>query len=123
VAVDEVRQRFPEHAIDAVGDGQGGSYIVIHGVDIGDHYVQAESWLGFHISFQYPAADVYPHYVRPDLMRRDSQPLPAGLAATTWVHGNQPVIQVSRRSNRWDPARDTASLKALRVIDWLRTTT
>ena len=31
-----------------------------------------------------------------------------------------PAIQISRRSNRWNPDRDTAALKLARVLDWIR---
>lgn len=119
-AIDEVRRVFADHEVDVSGDDQGGAYVVVHGLDIGDRYAQGESWLGFHISNLYPAADVYPHYVRPDMSCRDGQALGTGFAATVWTFRNQPVTQLSRRSNRWDPRRDSAAMKALKVLHWLR---
>ena len=92
-------------------------------VDTGDTYAQPSTWLGFHISYLHPAADVYPHYVRPDLSRVDGEPLGPGFSPTTWAFETMPAIQVSRRSNRWDPRRDTPALKALKVLAWLRSPT
>jgi hypothetical protein len=31
---------------------------------------------------------------------------------------DRPAAQVSRRSNRWNPALDTATLKLMRVLRW-----
>lgn len=62
---------------------------------------------------------MYPHFIRPDLVRRDGGPVLAeGMQATTWE--GQPVIQLSRRSSRWRPATDTAAKKALKVLQWLQ---
>jgi hypothetical protein len=119
-AIEEVREIFAGHLVDVRPDGQGGAYVVVHKLRLGEVYSQAESWLGFHITYLYPAADVYPHYVRPDLTRRDGQPLGPGFAQATWAYVGGAVIQISRRSNRRDANHDTAALKAIRVVDWLR---
>ena len=31
------------------------------------------------------------------------------------------ATMVSRKSNRWNPAQDTAALKLAKVLDWIRT--
>ena len=119
-AVEELRRTFWDRAVDATADGEGGVFVTIRDLEIGDIYVQASTWLGFHVSYLHPATDVYPHYVRPDLTRRDGRPLGPCLSATTWIFENTPALQVSRRSTRWDPRRDTPALKALKVLAWLR---
>jgi hypothetical protein len=119
-AIEEVRRSFPDSVVDSAADSAGGAYVVIREVELGVLYLQSQSWLGFHVSYVYPAADVYPHYVRPDLARSDGQPLPAGFAAGNWTYGDQSVVQISRRSSRWDPNRDSAALKAVKVLSWLR---
>jgi len=119
IAVNELRAAFAGHRVETQADGQGGAFVVIDGLPLGDLYVQDESWMGFHITYLYPAADVYPHYVRPDLTRRDGQPLGPGFSATTWPHVG-PAMQLSRRSNRRDVAYDSATFKAHRVLDWIR---
>jgi hypothetical protein len=120
LAVAELGRAFCECSVDTSPDGQGGVFIVLRDVETSELYVQPTTWLGFHISYLYPSADVYPHYVRPDLKRRDGGAHGPGLSPTIWAFENTPSLQVSRRSNRWDPQRDTAALKALKVLAWLR---
>ncbi len=118
-AIDEVRRTFPDAAVEMTADGAGGAFVVVRDVPLPELYVQDSTWLGFHVTYLHPATDVYPHYVRSDLARSDSRPLGPGFAQTTWVHGQQAVMQLSRKSNRWDPRRDTPALKALKVLAWL----
>ena len=42
---------------------------------LGAPYEQVDTWVGFHITQGCPYADVYPHFVRPDLSRVDNKPL------------------------------------------------
>ena len=73
----------------------------------------------FAISFLYPCADIYPLFVHPGLVRTDGQPHGEGISLASF-HG-EPALQVSRRSNRLNPEIDTAALKVIKVIKWLRT--
>lgn len=116
-AIDELRATFPEAAVTVREDEQGGAYVTVEPVDPGPLYVQDETWIAFHVTFQYPYADVYPHFVRPDLVRNDGQPLGAGMGMGAF--DGRPAIQLSRRSNRLDPASDTAAMKLLKVLRWL----
>lgn len=118
-AIAQARQALAGHTIDVVEDGQGGVRVTVHDLPLGDQYVPGASWVGFAIGFQYPASDVYPHFVRGDLSRADGRPL--GEALTTghmWNGG--PAIQVSRRSPRWDRDTDTAVMKLAKVLEWIR---
>ncbi len=99
-------------------DGEGGAYVIVENVQLGAAYAQDTTWVGFRITFQYPYADVYPHYVRGDLTRRDGQPLGEAMSPTTFE--DRPTVQISRRSNNLDPRRDTAALKLQKVLMWLR---
>jgi hypothetical protein len=99
-------------------DGEGGAYVIAEAVDPGGIYVQDQTWVGFRITFQYPYTDVYPHYVRGDLARKDGQPLGEAMAPTTFEERS--AIQISRRSNHLDPRRDTAALKLQKILMWLR---
>jgi hypothetical protein len=116
-AIEEVKALFPGHVVDVQEDGEGGAYVTVEGVDPGPVYLQRQTWIGFRIGFQYPYCDVYPHYVRGDLTRLDGRPLGEGTSLTTFL--NRSAVQLSRRSNRWDPATDTAALKLLKVLKWL----
>jgi hypothetical protein len=117
-AIDELRSEFGADAVDVRADAEGGAYVIISGVQLGPPYEQAESWVGFRLAYNYPYADVYPHYVRGDLSRIYGAALGVGMAATTFE--DRPAIQLSRRSTRRDPLRETARIKLAKVLDWLR---
>jgi hypothetical protein len=116
-AIDELRETFPGVAVSVEEDSDGGAYVTLESVPLGEPYAQVDTWVGFHISFQYPASDVYPHFVRGDLSRGDGGPL--GVGMSNIQYRGQNAIQVSRRSNKLDPAFQTAAHKLLKVLAWL----
>jgi hypothetical protein len=118
-ALEQLRATFPESEITVRDDGEGGAYVVVETLDLGPPYGQEQTWLGARITFQYPYADVYPHYVRGDLSRVDGQPLGEAMSPTTFEE--RPAIQVSRASRHLDPTRDTAAMKFQKVLAWIRT--
>jgi hypothetical protein len=119
-AVQEIRDAFPSCRLDPVEDGQGGAFVTIQDVPIEDEiYQQSTSWFGFHITHTYPYADVYPHFVRHDLSRRDGKALGEGTSIGSYQ--GTPAVQISRRTNRLDPASHTALLKLCKVLRWLTT--
>lgn len=119
-AIDQIRKAFPESQVSVREDGQGGAYVIVDPVHLGERYEPRETWIGFRLTFQYPYADVYPHYIRGDLRRVDQRPLVGdGLQASQSFEG-RPAHQVSRRSNRLNPQTDTALLKLEKVVAWLR---
>jgi hypothetical protein len=64
---------------------------------------------------------VYPHYLRPDLALANGQAFTPPLHPGQQLPGfAEPALMVSRASHRWDPVRDTAALKLVRVLEWLR---
>lgn len=118
-AIEELRCHFPESDVTARDTGDGGAVVTIDRVDVGDGYTPMETWVGFCISFQYPHADIYPLFVRADLTRVDGGSHGEGISLQTFE--GQPALQLSRRSNRLNPQTDTAALKVIKVIEWLRT--
>jgi hypothetical protein len=118
-AVEEVRETFADATVTFDSDGNGGAWVVIDSVPLGPVYVQNSSWIAFQITFPYPEADVYPHFLRPDLRRTDGAALGAGFSLARWGLSGDPGMQLSRRSNRLNPAVDTAATKALKVLKWL----
>lgn len=119
-AIQELRESYPENDLTFAEDGHGGAQVTMHGFATGGALSPATTWVGFAITFQYPATDVYPHFVRDDLTRSDGRPLEGdGMSKAAW-NGN-PAIQLSRRSNRWRQGQDTAAIKLSKVLDWLRT--
>jgi hypothetical protein len=118
-AIGELRATFHDCEIEVEADPAGGACVEVRGIPLGAPYSQADTWIGFHITFQYPYADVYPLFARPDLSRLDGRALGEGLGQAHFR--NRPAIQISRRSNKLNPATDTATLKLLKVLQWLRT--
>jgi hypothetical protein len=121
-AVAELREAFPDATITAVPDPQGGAAVTVDPVALGEQYVPQQSWIKFQITFQYPMSDVYPHFVLPELKRADGATLGEGISLGTFSLNGQPeqAMQLSRRSNKLNPATDTAALKLEKVLAWLR---
>jgi hypothetical protein len=118
-AVGEIRKTFDGHRVDVEDETQGGAYVTVHGQSIGAAFAPASSWVGFLITFQHPRADVYPHFIDGDVRRADGGKLPDGMTTGHNWRGKN-AIQVSRRSNRWNAATDTAAVKLIKVLEWLR---
>jgi hypothetical protein len=122
-AIDEVRSSFPGRQIDIESDGQGGAFVRLHEVDLGPTYQPQKTWIGFQITFQYPFADVYPHFIRPDIRRADGKPFGEAIHPDKTFprpSGSENAILISRASRHRDPATDTAVVKLAKVLDWIR---
>ena len=117
-AVEELQVCFADAEVVACGTEDGGATVRIDSVDLGPAYIPRETWIAFAISFQYPHADVYPLFVRPDLVRADGEAHGEGIARGSFR--GEPALQLSRRSNRLNAEVDTAALKVAKVIQWFR---
>jgi hypothetical protein len=117
-AITELREAFSDHAVEVAPDPQGGAYVVVQDLPLGPQYRPERSWVGFAIGFQYPHADVYPHYTDSTLSRVDGAPLGEGMQQPIQWHDRM-TTQISRRSTNWNAAEDTATLKLRKVLDWL----
>ena len=117
-AIKELQRCFNEASVVANADAHGGAVIAIDSVDLGPGYIPQQTWLKFAIGFQYPHADVYPLFIRPDLARADGRPHGEGITSASFE--GEPALQVSRRSNRLNPSIDTVALKVTKVIQWLK---
>ena len=118
-AIDEIKTAYPPVPVTVREDGDGGAYVILEKVDVGQIYRGGVSWIGFRITFTYrdPVADIYPHYVRGDLARADGRPLGDAMSSTTFE--GRPAIQISRRSNHINPRTETALIKLQKVLTWL----
>ncbi len=119
-AIDEIRKAFPDIEVNVREDGEGGVYVVLETIELGEAFRPAATWVGFRITFQYPYADCYPHYVRGDLTRTSGVLLAGGGIQPGQAFENRPAIQLSRRSTRLNPQTDTALLKLEKVLLWFR---
>jgi hypothetical protein len=126
-AVDEaialLQAEYGDEAVRVVPAGQGGAWVEIASVDLGDTYVQQDTFLAFLLPFNLPGADIYPMFVRPDLARRDGAPLGEGtqVMTTAWNGGSRAVVQLSRRTRHGAFGAQTAPQKVAKVLEWLRT--
>lgn len=116
-AIREIATAYPACPIETKEDGAGGAYVTVNDMAIGTIYVQSTSWIGFHVTHTYPYSDIYPHFVRHDLTRKDGKPL--GEATSTGNFRGQPAVQLSRKNNKHDASSDTALLKLQKVVKWL----
>src|SRR5438105_10306073 len=113
VAIDEIRNAYPDNIISVEEDGDGGAFVEVDNLGLGQQYDPEKSFVRFRITFQYPFAGVYPHFVVAGLKRKDGKPLGESFHSNN--EGWQPpsstttTTMVSRRSNRRDPATETAA--------------
>lgn len=129
-AVAEIREGLPGLDVVVKEDGDGGAFVIVNGVRIGECYAPTSSWIGFQITFPYPDADVYPHFIDTAVKyvgngeAPNAHPdgnLPTALSRGAMMPGfDRPAIQISRRSNRRDPETDSALLKLIRIVEFLR---
>ena len=117
-AIEELKQAFPSSAIINSEDGQGGAYVVVERVYIGEHFVPAITWMGGHITALYPYADIYPVFIDANVRRADGKSFekPITLGHT---FANRPAIQISRRNNRVQNSPQTAVAKFLKIINFV----
>jgi hypothetical protein len=119
-AIAEIKVYFEGHRVEVEPEAQGGAYVTVHDLWIGTQYSPPTSWIGFLIGFQYPRADIYPHFTDCNVRRSDGSPLGESFSeSTAWR--NRATIQVSRRSRRSDQSVDTAATKLAQVLEWIRT--
>jgi hypothetical protein len=119
IAVENLRACFPNSELFIEPDGNGGARVAVEPAELSGAYVQNETWIAAHLVAQLPYADIYPLFVRGDLARRDARALGTGLSPGHMFLGRS-AVQVSRRSNRRDPAIELAGHKFLKVMEWLR---
>lgn len=118
-AIQQIRGTLPGLSVIVSEDGDGGARVVVEDLELGAPYKQEKTWIGFHITFPYPASDVYPHFVRGDISRIDGQSVGDAMSGGhTFLE--RPAVQISRKANRLDPRTDTALHKMLKVLEWLR---
>ena len=119
LAIEELRRCFANAEVTACAKEDGGAAVTIDPINLGPAYDPQQTWIKFDIGFQYPNSDIYPLFVHPALSRTDGQPHGEGISKSSY--GDKEALQLSRRSNHLDPAVDTAALKVIKVIEWLRT--
>ena len=118
MAIGELQAQFEGAAIASRDDGQGGAFVVLEPVCLGPRFEPNESWVGFHITAQYPYADIYPVFVGADIVRVDGRPFQAPVTPNHKFEG-RPALQVSRRNSSAQTGLQTAKTKILKIINFL----
>jgi hypothetical protein len=127
----DLREGMAGHGVRVEEDENGGAFVIVEDIEIGDHFAPSRSWIGFHITWADEDADVYPHYLDPALryVGPGAAPNehPDGNLPTPMGRGGEmpgfkiPAVVVSRRSNNRNPETDSPLHKLLRIIEFLRT--
>lgn len=118
-AIVEIERCVAPAIVTTRDDGEGGAWVIVEDMPLGGPWAEPTTWIGFRITYTYPYSDVYPHFVRRDLTRTDGA-APMGEAMSHAAFEEREAIQISRVSNKRDPARETAVLKLMKVMTWLR---
>jgi hypothetical protein len=118
-AIVEIERCVAPARVTVRDDDEGGAWVTVEDMPLGGPWAEPTTWIGFRITYTYPYSDVYPHFVRRDLTRTDGA-APMGEAMSHAAYEGREAIQISRASNKRDPARETAALKLQKVLTWLR---
>ena len=117
-AIEELKCKFPEAVVTVTEDSDGGVYVILEGMDIGERYTPRTTWLGAHIPALYPYADLYPVFMGSEVARADGRPFVAPVTPGAHFAG-RPAIQISRRNNLAQQHPQPAYAKILKVLDYL----
>lgn len=115
-AITEIEAEFDNVGSEA--DGDGGAYIRVEEIEIGERWTPQIVPIEFQVLFNYPFAVVYPYYTVPELERADGGPWPDALQKVQWRE--RQVTQISLRSNNWQPQYDTAVNSLRLVCHWFQ---
>jgi hypothetical protein len=116
--IEELKKQFDPSPLVVREDGQGGAYVIIESVLLGSRYQPSSIWLGFHMTAQYPYADIYPIFIAGAVTRTDGVAFVAPVTPGHQFEG-RPAIQVSRRNAAAQNGLQKATVKILKVLDFL----
>lgn len=118
-AIAELKRAFPSSEVTSREDGNGGAYVVVEEVEIGQRYQPRSTWLGGHIPGLYPYADIYPLFMGDDVRRADGVAFEAPVTpGATFL--DRPALQISRRNNHTQHFPQTAVAKFLKVLHFMK---
>ena len=117
-AIEELKNQFGGAPLTVSEDGQGGAHVIVELVPIGPRFRPDKTWMGAHITAQYPYADIYPVFIGGDVIRVDGVPFAAPITPVPNFQGRQ-ALQISRRNNAIGSGPQTAVAKFLKILDFL----
>jgi hypothetical protein len=119
LAIEQLRQNFPDCEFEVTPDGSGGAWFVLHKITLGAPYENEKIWAGGDLSAQLPYADLYPVFVSAELKRSDGNALGEAISQGQNFHGRG-AVQISRRSNNRDARFENPAVKLKKVLSWLK---
>ena len=119
-AIEDLKRQFPSATLTVREDGQGGAYVVMDGISLGQRYRPDTSWMGFQIPAQYPYADIYPVFLGAAVTRVDGVGFVPPITPGHTFEG-RPALQVSRRNGAAPTLSQKATSKVLKVLAFLET--
>ena len=119
-----LRDKFGLDRVWAREDGSRGLFVKVHGLELAPLFVQRDTWMGFQISGLFPAADIYPHHVRPDLARRSGAAFSPPINPDQLFPGTgEPSVMISRSAGNHHlhsyMGPELAYMKLRKVLRWL----
>lgn len=117
-AIEELKRAFPRSEVCSREDGDGGAYVIVEDVSIGDRYRPSSTWIGGHITALYPYADIYPLFIGDSVRRVDGVDFAAPVTPGA-MFLERTALQISRRNNNTQNYSQTAVAKFLKVLHFL----
>lgn len=118
-AIEELSRKFPGCALSFEDDGSGGARVLLENVAVGNKLAPGRTWLGGHITGQYPYADIYPLFMGAEVTRADGQAFAVPISSGHTFRGRA-ALQISRRNNQMQAIGQPAYAKFLKVIEFLK---
>jgi hypothetical protein len=116
--VEDLKRQFGAAQFTVREDGQGGAYVVMDPIDLGEKFTPRQSWMGFHIPAQYPYADIYPVFISSNVRRANGRPFEVPITPNHAFEG-RPALQISRRNSAAQNGLQKVPTKILKVLDFL----
>ena len=116
--IEDLKRQFSSARVVIREDGQGGAYVVMDPIDLGEKLTPRESWIGFQIPAQYPYADIYPVFISANVRRANGRAFEVPVTPGHRFEG-RPALQVSRRNSAAQNGLQKVPTKILKVLDYL----
>lgn len=117
-AIEQLKAVFPSSAVSVTEDGQGGAYVIVETVELGERFTPPTTWMGGHITALYPYADIYPLFIDGAVRRTDGKPFEVPV-----THGHvwrdRPALQVSRINRQVQLTTQTAVIRFKKTLEFL----
>lgn len=116
--IEELKRQFSTSSFTVREDDQGGAFVLLEPIVLGQRYRPEATWIGFQIPAQYPYADIYPVFIGADVARVDGVAFVAPITPGHHFEG-RPALQVSRRNGAANGGLQKANAKLLKILDFL----